>query len=94
MKIKNCANFILKVSANMECHAPITIQVLTARITLKMEIATEKTVYIDTEMIVGSTAVGEDVLENPAVHSSIESGRLSEKKTQTKPLIVLQQMRP
>ena len=54
---KNCANFILKVSANMECHAPITIQVLTARITLKTEIATEKTVYIDTEMIVGSTAV-------------------------------------
>ena len=78
----------------MECHAPITIQVLTARITLKTENATEKTVFIDTEMIVGSTTVGEEVLENPAVYSSIVSGKMSEKKIETKSLIVRPQMRP
>ena len=76
MKPINCANFIQKGSANMDCHAPITIQVLTARITLKTEIATEKTVSTDIGRIVGSTTAREDVPENLAVPSSIEVERM------------------
>jgi hypothetical protein len=60
----------------MDYHARITIQVLTAKITLKTDIATEKTVSTDIGRIVGSTTAREDVPENLAVPSSIEVERM------------------